>query len=97
MPDDIQKALQRGPHQSAALYVDFVCEEMVDFVNKKFWVVLPTSVASWFPGLHLSPLGVVPQHGRWPRLICDYTFHGVNQETASLAPPEAMQFGHTLR
>jgi hypothetical protein len=77
--------------------MQFVRDEFADFVRKKYWVVLPASLLRHAEGLKLSPLGVVPQHERRPRLICDYTFYEVNQETVPTAPPEAMQFGHTLR
>ena len=42
-------------------------------------------------------MGVVPQCERRPRLVVDYTFSNVNQETLQLAPPEAMQFGRALQ
>lgn len=93
----LSQALERGCHQSANLYKDFVRAEFVDFVDKKFWIVLPASSLEDLPDLRLSPLGVVPQHERRPRLICDYTYYNVNQETVPLAPPEAMQFGHALQ
>jgi len=41
-------------------------------------------------------MGVVPQNDRRPRPIVDYSFSGVNAETVTLAPQEAMQFGRTL-
>ena len=46
--------------------------------------------------LRLSPLGVVPQRERRPRLIVDLTFWGINLETISFVPKEAMQFGRSL-
>ena len=30
-------------------------------------------------------------------MISDYSFFGVNDDTVPLAPPEAMQFGQTLK
>jgi hypothetical protein len=39
----------------------------------------------------------VPQRDRRPRLIVDYTFSGLNQDTLQLAPREAMQFGRALQ
>jgi hypothetical protein len=39
---------------------------------------------------------VVPQHGRRPRIIIDYSFFNVNNETVRLAPDKAMQFGKAL-
>ena len=59
-------------------------------------MVLPASVALLLPGLRLSPPGVVPQRGRRPRWIGDYTWSGVNQDTLPLFAGEAMQFGHAL-
>jgi len=32
-----------------------------------------------------------------PRLILDYSFSNVNQETVQVAPQHAMQFGHALK
>ena len=90
-------ALERGAHKSAYEYLEFVREEFADFVKKKFWVILPASQVLHLPGLRLIPLSCAPQHERRPRLICDYTYFGVNQDTDNEAPPEAMQFGHTLR
>ncbi|KAI2502175.1 hypothetical protein MHU86_12311 [Fragilaria crotonensis] len=70
---------------------------MLEFCAQGFWTVLPLSVALSLPGLRLSPLGVVPQRDRRSRLIVDYTYSGVNEDTARLAPPEAMQFGKALQ
>lgn len=86
----------RGPHKSANDYADFVREEMAEFCEKGFWVVLPYHTVRHLPGLKLSPLGVVPQRDRRPRLIVDYSFYGVNANTIKIMPPEAMQFGRAL-
>ena len=91
-----EQALQRGAHQSAYQYLEFVREEFVDMIRKRFWIVLPAQYLMEFEDLRLSPLGVVPQHERRPRIICDYTYYGVNQDTSPDAPPEAMQFGRAL-
>ncbi len=48
------------------------------------------------PGLQLSPPGVVPQCGRCPHWICDYSWWGVKEDTLPLAAMEAMQFGSSL-
>jgi hypothetical protein len=66
---------------------------MLEFAQKGFWVVLPYKLMNDFKKLHLSPLGVVPQWNRCPRLIVDYTYYDVNQEMVILSPKEAMQFG----
>ena len=92
------EAMERGAHQSSQGEREFVAEELLDFCNQGYWVVLPYHVAiERLPGLRLSPLGVVPQRDRRPRLIVDYTFSGVNDETVPLAPKESMQFGRALQ
>ncbi len=55
-------------------------------------MLLPYDSVKNYESLRLSPLGVVPQRGRRPRVIVDYSFHGVNTETLKLSPAEAMQF-----
>lgn len=41
-------------------------------------------------------MGVIPQRDRRSRVIVDYTFSQLNNETTRTAPQEAMQFGHTF-
>lgn len=96
-PARIRAAAHRDSHRSAKNEVEFVCTKMLEFCQQGFWTVLPLSVALQQAHLRLSPLGVVPQRNRRSRLIVDYSFSGVNEETARMAPPEAMQFGRALR
>jgi len=70
--------------------------ELAEFVERGYWTVLPYRLAQHLPNLRLSPLGVVPQRERKPRLIVDLTFNGVNADTVKTAPPMAMQFGNAL-
>ncbi len=93
----LQRALSQGPHHSSLEYIDFLQEEFVDMINKGQWVILPAKAVLHLPGLRLSPPGVVPQHGRCPRWICDYSWWGVNEDTLLLAVMEVMQFGWSLK
>ncbi len=94
--------VKRGSHQSCQEHLDFLREELLDFTQKGFWLVLPYSTVRTLQaqghllGLRVSPMGVVPQRNRRPRLIVDLTFYDINADTLSLAPKEAMQFGRTL-
>ena len=92
----VQRALHRGPHKSCYEYMDFLNEEFIDMINKGQWIILPYSAVQHLPGLRVSPPGVVPQHERRPRWICDYSWWDVNADTLPLAAMEAMQFGHAL-
>ena len=58
--------------------------------------MLPYEVVQAWTDLRLSPLGVVPRRDRRPRLIVDYSFSALNEDTVQLAPKEAMQFGRAL-
>jgi hypothetical protein len=69
---------------------------MFAMVQKDQWIVLPFELVKELFDLRLSPVGVVPQHDRRPRIIVDYSFSGVNAETEKSAPAEAMQFGKAL-
>ena len=66
-------------------------------MDKEQWIVLPVSLVKDIPGLQFSLLGLVPQRNRRDRMISDYSFFGVNEDTVPLAPPEAMKFGQTLK
>lgn len=90
-------AIARGPHKSSHGERSFVCEEILDFCRQGYWIVLPYHTACDLPNLRISPLGVVPQRDRRPRLIVDYTFSGLNPDSIPLAPREAMQFGRALQ
>lgn len=90
-------AILRGPDTSAHDERTFVFTEMLDFCAQGYWAVLPYAAVRSWQGLRISPLGVVPQRDRRPRLIVDYSFSGVNDDTVRLAPKEAMQFGRTLQ
>ena len=92
-----EQAMARGPHKSSHGEREFVCEDLLDFCRQGYWVVLPYSEVAEWPHLRVSPLGVVPQRDRRPRLIVDYSFSDLNKETIQLAPPEAMQFGRALQ
>ena len=92
----ISIALARGSHKSALSHLEFLRDEMADMIEQGYWVILPYSNVLHLPHLRLSPLGVVPQRDRRPRIIVDYTFWGINDDTVPLAPSESMQFGRAL-
>ena len=96
-PHQRKERLRRGPHKSAHEYVEFLRGELLDFVRKGFWMVVPWQTIIDHPNLFISPMGVVPQRNRRPRVIVDYSFFGINADTVRLAPEEAMQFGKALQ
>jgi hypothetical protein len=86
----------RGLHKSCEGHLDFLREEMLEFVEKGCWTLLPHRLAREMKHLRVLPLGIIPQRERRPRLIVDCSFWEVNGETLSLSPRESMQFGKAL-
>jgi hypothetical protein len=56
-------------------------------------MLLPYEYVKHIPGLRISPIGVVPQRERRPRIIVEYSLYGINADTVKLAPSDSMQFG----
>ncbi len=94
--DQRDAAMLRGSHQSTKQHQAFLREEMADMIDQQYWIVIPYSQVSHLPNLRISPMGVVPQRDRRPRVIVDYSFANINADTIPLAPMESMQFGRTL-
>jgi hypothetical protein len=92
---DLDAAVLRGAHQSTSHCRDFLREEFADMMEAGQWLVVPYYAIRHLLGLRLSPTGVVPQDNRRDRLIVDYSFSFVNQETERLAP-DSLQFGFAL-
>ena len=92
----LDRCAKRGAHKSAYEHLEFLREEFLDFVRKGFWMLLPYSEVRNLEGLRLSPIGVVPQDGRRPRVIVDYSYWGVNDDTLQLSDANSMQFGRTI-
>ena len=98
--DQLDTCIQRGCHRSATEHADFLREEMSEFIENKFWVVLPYELARELPSLQLSPSAVKDERDRKPRLLSDHSWDwgwpSVNESTLPHAPPESMQFGRAL-
>jgi hypothetical protein len=87
-PELRQARLDRGSHKSCDDHFEFVREEMLEFVEKGFWTLVPYRLIKTMHNLRLSPLGIIPQRDHRSRLIADYSFWGVNNETVGLSPME---------
>jgi hypothetical protein len=96
-PEAIDQCAERGPHPSANLHREFLRDEMADFIDAGFWVVLPLDqVRGLGKDFRLSPVAVKEEVNRRPRVIVDHTWFGVNAHTVGELPAEVMQFGGAL-
>ena len=95
------RCIHRGCHKSAKEHAEFLREELSEFIESKYWVVLPYRLVRHLQNLMLSPAAVKEERERKPRLLCDHSWPwegwtSVNESTIAHAPPEAMQFGRAL-
>ena len=94
------ECIKRGCHYSANEHSSFIREEMAEFIENKFWMVLPYELVSDIPQLMLSPAAIKEERERKPRFLCDHSWQwgwgSVNDSTIPHAPHEAMQFGWAL-
>jgi hypothetical protein len=55
---DLDSLVNRGCHRSATEHADFLREEMSEFIENKFWTVLPYDSIKHITKLQLSPNAV---------------------------------------
>jgi hypothetical protein len=91
-----QERFARGPHSLAQEFVEFLVAEFLDFLKKGYWMLLPYEDVKDMVYVKYSPLGVVPQWEHRRRVIVDYSFYFVNQDTLKMGPEESMQFGKAV-
>ena len=72
-PVRLRAALRHSCHSWASRDATFVRSEPRAQTTMGNIVVLPWADVQDIPGLWLIPLGLIPQEGRQPRLIYDYT------------------------
>ena len=74
---------------------------MAGFMDDRFWMVLPYELLKDHPELMIWPAAIKDERDRKPRLLCDHSWDwgwpSLNDTTLPHAPPEAMQFGGTLK
>ena len=61
--------------------MDFLRTEYANMMDKQQWTVLPASMVKHIKGLRLSPLGLVLQRNQCDRMISDYSYFRVNDDT----------------
>ena len=61
-------AVERGCHPSANVHAPFVRDEMAEFIDNKFWMVLPYDLIKELL-IMFTPLAVKDERDRRPRLL----------------------------
>ena len=71
--------------------------ELIKQVQIRHIAVSPLATITNLEKLSISPLSTITQPNLQPRMIYDFTWSGLNNATAWLAPQQEMRFGNTLK
>ena len=91
------EALGLCAHASVKKEVDFFHLEIIEQVQIRHIAVFSLTTVANLDKLWLSSLAVIPHSNLRPRMIYNFTWSGLNNTTARLAPQEEMCFGNTLK
>ena len=79
-------AIRYGTYVSANKEVKFINTDLDEQVQAGHVTVFPLEAVNYLHNLWLSLVAVIPQVGRRPCLIFDFTPSGLNEVSKSLAP-----------
>ena len=77
--------------------MEFIYTELSKQVQAGHVTVSPLEAVNYLHTMWLSPVTVIPQKGRRPRLIFDFTWIRLNDILKRLSPMDAMIFGGALQ
>ena len=89
-------SIRYGTHASTSKEAEFIHAEFSKQVQAGHVAVFPLEVVTTLQNMWLLPVAVIPQVGRRPRLIFDFTWSGLNDIEERLSPMEAMRVGGVL-
>ena len=88
--EEKEAALRYETHASAIKESEFIHTKLEKQVQAGHVSVFLLEAANYLQNTWLSPVAVIPQVGRRPRLIFDFTWSGLNEATKRLPPMEVM-------
>ena len=81
---------------SATKKTTFVRTKLEEQARADHIALFPLRAVRHLPRIWLSPLAAIPQQGRKPRLVYDFSWSGLNKAVTQVAHKEAMRFGKAL-
>ena len=83
---ELTRAIRYSAHSSATKETTFVRKELQEQAQAGHIALFPLRAVRHLPKLWLSPLAAIPQRGRKPRLIYDFSWSGLNNTVTQVAP-----------
>ena len=84
--EEKEAAIRYGAYVSANKEAEFINTYLGEQFQAGHVAVFPLEAVNYLHNLRLSPVGVIPQVGRRPRLIFDFTPSWLNEVSKRLAP-----------
>ena len=82
---ELTRAIRYGAHSSVTKETTFVRKELQEQAQAGHIALFPLKAVRNLPKLWLSPLAAIPQRGRKPRLIYDFSWGGLNNAVTQVA------------
>ena len=95
--EENEAAIRYGDNVSANKEAEFINAELDEQVQAGHVTVFPLEAVNYLHNLWISPVAVILQVVKRPRLIFYFTWSGINDVSKRLAPMEAMRFGGALQ
>ena len=76
--EEREASIRYGTHTSANKEAEFIHTELAKQVQAGHVAVFPSEAVTTLHNLWLLSVAVIPQFGRRPRLIFDFTWSGLN-------------------
>ena len=93
---ELTRATLYGAHSSATKETTFVRTDISKQARAGHTALFPLRVVCHLSRIWLSPLTSIPQRGRKPRLIYDFSWSCLNEAVSQAAHKEAMRFRKAL-
>ena len=89
---EIIRSILYGAHSSATKETIFVRTELTEQARAGHTALFPLRAVRHLSRLWLSSLSAIPQQGRKPRLVYDFSCSGLNKSVTQVSHKEAMRF-----
>ena len=93
---DLTRAIRYGAHSSAIKETTFSVTDLLEQALAVHIALFTLQAVRHLPRIFISPLAAIPQRGRKPRLVYDFSWSGLNEAVTQVAHKEAMHFRKSI-
>ena len=90
--EELEKVLNYGARSSTKKEKNFLRKDLLEQICAGHVAIFPWEAVKHLTVLWLSPFAAIPQVGRKPHLIYNFSWSGLNEKATQDSPKEAMRF-----